>query len=54
MVVVGSRKAVRWKLAIDKYITEGLHDGDAFSGEVSDKESGPDPFTEKRQSEPRP
>ena len=51
MVVVGSRKeAVRWKLAIDKYITEkGYPIGTlaAFSGEVSDKESGPDPFTEK-------
>ena len=51
MVVVGSRKeAVRWKLAIDKYITEkGYTMGTlaAFSGEVSDKESGPDPFTEK-------
>lgn len=51
MVVVGSRKeAVRWKLAIDKYIaTKGYTIGTlaAFSGEVNDKESGPDPFTEK-------
>jgi type I restriction enzyme R subunit len=50
MVVVGSRlEAVRWKLAIDAYI----HSQDyklgalvAFSGEVNDKESGLDPFTE--------
>ena len=51
MVVVGSRKeAVRWKLAIDKYIADkGYEIGTltAFSGEVNDKESGPDPFTEK-------
>ena len=51
MVVVGSRKeAVRWKLAIDKYIdTKGYPLGTlvAFSGEVKDKQSGPDPFTEK-------
>ncbi|CAI8160473.1 MAG: Type I restriction enzyme EcoR124II R protein [Prochlorococcus marinus str. MIT 9215] len=51
MVVVGSRKeAVRWKLAIDKYIADkGYTMGTlaAFSGEVNDKESGPDPFTEK-------
>ena len=51
MVVVGSRKeAVRWKLAIDKYITEkGYPLGTlvAFSGEVSDPEIGPDGFTER-------
>ncbi|WP_415410939.1 type I restriction endonuclease subunit R [Synechococcus sp. A10-1-5-9] len=51
MVVVGSRKeAVRWKLAIDKYIADkGYTIGTlaAFSGEVNDRESGPDPFTEK-------
>ena len=51
MVVVGSRKeAVRWKLAIDKYIADkGYRIGTlaAFSGEVNDRESGPDPFTEK-------
>lgn len=51
MVVVGSRQeAVRWKLAIDKYIKErGYRIGTlvAFSGEVNDKESGPDPFSEK-------
>ncbi|WP_045227331.1 type I restriction endonuclease subunit R [Methyloterricola oryzae] len=50
MVVVGSRlEAVRWRLAIDKYIKEqGYKIGTlvAFSGEVSDKESGPDPFSE--------
>ncbi|QVL54453.1 MAG: type I restriction endonuclease subunit R [Cyanobium sp. M30B3] len=51
MVVVGSRKeAVRWKLAIDKYITDkGYPLGTlvAFSGEVSDPDLGPDGFTER-------
>jgi type I restriction enzyme, R subunit len=51
MVVVGSRKeAVRWKLAIDKYIRgKGYPLGTlvAFSGEVNDSESGPEPFTER-------
>lgn len=50
MVVVSSRQeAVRWKLAIDKYIAErGYLIGTlvAFSGEVRDPDSGPDPFTE--------
>ncbi len=50
MVVVSSRQeAVRWKLAIDKYIAErGYPIGTlvAFSGEVRDTESGPDAFTE--------
>ena len=50
MVVVASRvEAVRWKLAIEKYIKErGYKIGTlvAFSGEVIDKDSGPDPFTE--------
>ena len=50
MVVVGSRiEAVRWKLAIDGYIAKhGYAIGTlvAFSGEVTDIESGPDPFTE--------
>ncbi|MEN9934592.1 MAG: hypothetical protein RLZZ387_1171, partial [Chloroflexota bacterium] len=52
MVVTGSRKeAVRYKLAIDRYIREQGY-GDlativAFSGEVSDGESGPEPFTER-------
>ena len=50
MVVVGSRvEAVRWRIAIDKYIREqGYRIGTlvAFSGEVNDPESGPDPYTE--------
>jgi len=50
MVVVGSRvEAVRWQLAIDKYIKGcGYKIGTlvAFSGEVSDPESGTEPFTE--------
>ena len=54
MVVVGSRKeAVRWKLAIDKYISQkGYPLGTlvAFSGEVSDPEIGPDGFSERSQS----
>jgi type I restriction enzyme R subunit len=54
MVVVGSRlEAVRWKLAIDAYIQkQGYPIGTlaAFSGEVNDSESGPDPFTESSQT----
>ncbi|ESZ47786.1 type I restriction endonuclease subunit R [Mesorhizobium sp. RSR565B] len=50
MVVVGSRiEAVRWQLAINKYIKEkGYKLGTlvAFSGEVNDPASGPDPFSE--------
>lgn len=50
MVVVASRvEAVRWQLAIEKYVREhGYAIGTlvAFSGEVADAESGPDPFTE--------
>ncbi len=50
MVVVSSRlEAVRWQLAIDKYIkSQGykLATLVAFSGEVNDSASGPDPFTE--------
>jgi type I restriction enzyme R subunit len=50
MVVVGSRlEAVRWQLAIDKYIKSNNYKIGtlvAFSGEVNDKESGPDPFSE--------
>ncbi|HIJ87001.1 MAG TPA: type I restriction endonuclease subunit R [Desulfuromonadales bacterium] len=51
MVVVGSRiEAVRWKFALDKYIQsqKGCRVGTlvAFSGEVNDKTSGPDPFSE--------
>ena len=50
MVVLGSRKeAVRWQIAVSKYIKDkGYKIGSlvAFSGEVVDPESGPDPFTE--------
>jgi type I restriction enzyme R subunit len=50
MVVVGSRvEAVRWQLAIDKYIASRgykIRTLVAFSGEVNDKESGPEGFTE--------
>ena len=50
MVVVGSRvEAVRWKLAIDKYINDYGYKLDslvAFSGEVNDPECSPDPVTE--------
>lgn len=50
MVVLSSRKeAVRWKLAIDKYIRgQGYPLGTlvAFSGEVNDPESAPEPLSE--------
>ncbi|MDD2734558.1 MAG: type I restriction endonuclease [Desulfuromonadaceae bacterium] len=51
MVVTSSRKeAVRYKLAIDKYIHEcgykGLQTIVAFSGDVTDTESGPNQFNE--------
>lgn len=50
MVVVGSRvEAVRWQVAIQKYIKEQRYDLGAlvaFSGEVNDPKTGPDPFTE--------
>jgi len=50
MVVVGSRvEAVRWQLAIEKYIkANNYRIGTlvAFSGEVRDKESSDDPLTE--------
>ncbi len=50
MVVVGSRQeAVRWQLAIQTYIQElGYKLGAlvAFSGEVNDPESLPEPVTE--------
>jgi len=50
MVVVGSRlEAVRWQLAIEKYIKShsyAIGSMVAFSGEVNDKESGEEPFTE--------
>ena len=52
MVVTGSRKeAVRYKLALDKYVrAQGYTDVAAlvaFSGEVHDAESGPEPFSER-------
>jgi type I restriction enzyme R subunit len=50
MVVTGSRKeAVRWQKATRKYIADHGYRIEtlvAFSGEVIDLESGPDPFTE--------
>ena len=50
MVVTSSRvEAVRWQLAVNKYIQEkgySLKTLVAFSGEVNDKESGPEPFKE--------
>ncbi|MER1940723.1 DEAD/DEAH box helicase family protein [Castellaniella sp. FW104-16D08] len=52
MVVTGSRKAaVRYKLAIDRYIKERGYQTElrtlvAFSGKVEDPDSGPDDFTE--------
>ncbi|MEN9354241.1 MAG: hypothetical protein RL318_1566 [Fibrobacterota bacterium] len=50
MVVVSSRlEAVRWKLAIERYIKESnyrIGTLAAFSGEVNDPESGDEPFTE--------
>jgi type I restriction enzyme R subunit len=54
MVVVSSRlEAVRWKLAIEKYIkTQGYKIGTlvAFSGEVNDPESVPEGVTETSQT----
>ena len=54
MVVVASRvEAVRWQLAMDKYIKSRgylMRTLVAFSGEVNDKESGPDGFTENSPS----
>jgi type I restriction enzyme, R subunit len=51
MVVLASRiEAVRWHLALTKYIRDREYKIGAlvaFSGEVADKESGPDPFTEQ-------
>lgn len=50
MVVVGSRQeAVRWQLAIEKYIQDNNYKLGAlvaFSGEVNDPHSLPDPVTE--------
>ncbi|WMJ08138.1 type I restriction endonuclease subunit R [Nitrosomonas sp. sh817] len=54
MVVVSSRlEAVRWQLAINQYIqTQGYKISTlvAFSGEVNDPQSGPEPFTETSQT----
>ena len=52
MVVTDSRKAaVRYKLAFDKYVAEkgypDVHALVAFSGDVEDKESGPEAFNER-------
>jgi type I restriction enzyme R subunit len=52
MVVTGSRKeAVRYKLAFDRHIAEkgykGVQAMVAFSGEVNDPESSPEPFNER-------
>ncbi|MBB1489488.1 type I restriction endonuclease subunit R [Oceanospirillum sediminis] len=52
MVVTSSRiEAVRYKLAFDKYVEEQGYDKIqamvAFSGEVNDPDSRPEPFTEK-------
>lgn len=50
MVVLASRlEAVRWQIAIEKYIkSQGYKIGTlvAFSGEINDSASGPEPFTE--------
>ncbi|GFO55133.1 hypothetical protein GMSM_21400 [Geomonas sp. Red276] len=54
MVVVGSRlEAVRWQLAVQKYIKDNNYRIGtlvAFSGEVNDKESGSEPLTEDSKS----
>ena len=54
MVVVSSRlEAVRWQLAINKYIqSQGYKISTlvAFSGEVNDPQSGPESFTETSQT----
>jgi len=54
MVVVASRvEAVRWELAIDRFIKARgykIQTLVAFSGEVNDKDTGPDPFTENSAS----
>lgn len=52
MVVSDSRKAaVRYKLALDKYVAgkgyDDVHALVAFSGDVEDKESGPEAFNER-------
>ena len=54
MVVVASRvEAVRWQLAMEKYIAScgyNIRTLVAFSGDVSDQDSGPDGFTENSQA----
>ena len=55
MVVLHSRlEAVRWQLAIEKYLSKHSQYGFgtlvAFSGEVNDPESGNEPFTETSQA----
>lgn len=54
MVVLASRlEAVRWQIAIEKYIKgQGYQIGTlvAFSGEINDPSSGPEPFTETSKS----
>jgi len=54
MVVTASRlEAVRWQIAMDTYIKANNYSIGtlvAFSGEVNDKESGPDAFTENSKS----
>ncbi len=54
MVVTGSRKeAVRWQIATRKYIADHGYRIEtlvAFSGEIIDLDSGPDPFTETSKS----
>ncbi|MGI8433828.1 MAG: type I restriction endonuclease subunit R [Nocardioidaceae bacterium] len=56
MVVTDSRKAaVRYKIAIDKYIADhgyAMKTLVAFSGEVEDVTSGPDKFTESNMNPP--
>ena len=52
MVVTDSRKAaVRYKLALDKYVSQqgytDVHALVAFSGDVEDKDSGPEAFNER-------
>ncbi len=57
MVVTDSRKAaVRYKLAVDRYLKERGYDKEmralvAFSGKVDDPESGPNEFTESNMNE---
>ena len=49
MVTASRREAVRWMRAMEAYIRQRRYNLGvlvAFSGEVNDPESGPDPFTE--------